>query len=72
MKITILSLLFRIPETNWGSLKKSEMRWMQGTGIEDVYLILRNGCNEADTIFLASLKNLHNGANSNLQCTGYL
>jgi hypothetical protein len=48
------------------------MRWMLGTDIEDVYLILRNGCNEADTIFLASLKNLHNGANSNLQCTGYL
>jgi hypothetical protein len=24
-----------------GSLKKSEMRWLQGTDIEDVYLILR-------------------------------
>ena len=38
-----------------GSLKKSEMQWMQGTDIYDVYLILRNGCNEAKDLFLASL-----------------
>ena len=37
------------------------MRWMQGTDIEDVYFILRNGCNEADTLFLASLKNYQLG-----------
>jgi hypothetical protein len=38
-----------------GSLKKSEMGRMQGIDIEDVYLILRNGCNEANAVFLASL-----------------
>jgi len=27
---------------------------MQGTDIEDVYLILRNGCKEANAVFLAS------------------
>jgi len=37
-----------------GLLKKSEMRWMQGTDIDDVYLIIRNGCKEANTVFLAS------------------
>jgi hypothetical protein len=37
------------------------MRWVQGTDIEDVYLILRDVCNEADTVFLASSKNLHIG-----------
>jgi len=31
------------------------MRRMQGTDIEDIYLILRNGCNEANALFLASL-----------------
>jgi len=29
---------------------------MQGIDIEDVYLILRNGCNEANLVFLASFK----------------
>jgi len=28
---------------------------MQGIDIEDVYLVLRNGCNEANALFLASL-----------------
>ena len=28
---------------------------IQGTDIEDVYLLLRNGCNEANALFLASL-----------------
>jgi len=28
---------------------------IQGTDIEDVYLILRNGCNEVIALFLASL-----------------
>jgi hypothetical protein len=31
------------------------MERMQGTDIEDVYLILRNGCNEANDLFLDSL-----------------
>ena len=31
------------------------MGQMQGIDIEDVYLILRNGCNEANALFLASL-----------------
>ena len=30
---------------------------MQGTDIEDVYLILRNGCKEANDVFLASFLN---------------
>ena len=31
------------------------MQWMQGTDIDDVYLILRNGCEEANAVFLSSL-----------------
>ena len=31
------------------------MRWMQGTDIEDVYLILRNGCKQTNAVFLSSL-----------------
>ena len=31
---------------NMGFTQNSEMRWMQGTDIDDVYLILRNGCKE--------------------------
>jgi len=34
---------------------------MRGTDIEDVYLILRNGCNEANAVFLASLKIINSG-----------
>jgi len=37
-----------------GFTQKSEMRWMRGTDIDDVYLILRNGCKEANVVFLAS------------------
>jgi len=39
---------------NMGFTQNSEMRWMQGTDIDDVYLILRNGCKEASAVFLAS------------------
>jgi len=39
------------------------MRWLLGADIEDVYLILRNGCNEANAIFLASLKSTCLGIN---------
>jgi len=37
---------------------------MQGTDIEDVYLILRNGCNEANAIFLASLNSTQRKINA--------
>jgi hypothetical protein len=39
---------------------------MQGTDIEDVSQILRDGCNEAGTVFLASLKNLQIGISTQL------
>jgi hypothetical protein len=32
---------------------------MQGTEINDVYLILRNGCKQANAVFLASFKILN-------------
>jgi hypothetical protein len=38
-----------------GFTQNSKIRWMQGTDIDDVYLILRNGCNKANAVFLVSL-----------------
>ena len=35
------------------------MCWMQGTDIDDVYLILRNGCKEANAVFLLVFKILN-------------
>jgi hypothetical protein len=56
----------------WGLLKKSEMRRMQGTDMEDVNLILRIGCNEVDTVFLVDLKKVQIRIFPNWQCTEFL
>jgi len=53
------------------SLKKSEMRWMRGTDTEDVHLILRNGCNQANAVFLAKFTEIVKKISSHSCCTGF-